>query len=306
MKAHPTILVIRNPNAGQRHDRKFNSVLEILTESHSDFDVLNTQFVGHGKIFTLEQLNEKQSKKYNFIVAAGGDGTINEVISGLCESSATNQITLGIIPLGTANVLAKEIGIGECPHDIVHCILSGKVKKCYVAKISGSDNSHKYFLLMASVGIDAFVVKNVKLTFKKIIGGLAYLIGFLWEIINFKNVIFDVEINGIKYITSGVIISNGRYYGGKSICAPDANIEDKKLFVVMNKGSGRGGAFRFFSNLIRDNLQNIETVEIIPATKVKLSSNVPAPLQMDGEYYGSLPVTITIMDQPISIMAPHN
>ncbi|MDG1996239.1 MAG: diacylglycerol kinase family protein, partial [Emcibacteraceae bacterium] len=149
------IKIIYNPNAGKKSKEMLFNVLTELEVHKVRYDLEATQYAGHG-IKIAKRLSKDDN--VNLIIAAGGDGTINEVLNGIIGSSKK----LGIIPLGTANVLAKEIGLKIHPKHIADTLIKQKSVKIFPAMIN-----KKYFSLMASIGYDAHAVQNVNLKLKK-------------------------------------------------------------------------------------------------------------------------------------------
>ena len=158
------VLVIRNPTAGGSTRPRFGRVLEHLARFGATVTVRETTCRGDA-----EQIAASASSDTFDVVAAGGDGTINEVANGL----AGKDLPLAIVPLGTANVLAVEIGMPLRARRIARAIACGDVRSVHVGMVNG-----RRFLMMAGVGFDAHVVANVNPRLKRAFGKLAYVIEF--------------------------------------------------------------------------------------------------------------------------------
>ena len=198
-------------------------------------------------------------------------------------------------------MLSKEIGLKNNRDQIVQTILSGQADKVFIPKIN-----QQYFSLMASVGLDAYSVKFVSSGLKKMVGEAAYIFSFLRQLFKPQKAIYNVNIDDIKYIASTVIVTNGKYYGGKYICAAYASIKEQKLYVILNKAEGRKSALGFFIALIRNKISECENVEIIPAKNVIITATECAPVQVDGDYFGDLPVTISSSENSINLVMPNS
>ena len=286
------VLIIFNPEAGQHAKHKFKRIIEELKKNELQIDIINTQYSGHAKIIAQENVNNK----YAMLIAAGGDGTINEVLNGIYPT----LVPFAIIPLGTANVLAKEIQITNDTSGIVNYILNGSTKPLWLGK-----SNNKYFALMMSTGLDAVSVAKVNKKLKKWFGKFAYIVSFAKAVIDSKNITYKVIIENKTYYSSGVIVSNGKFYGGEYICAPDASLQENKLYTILTKNSGRISALKYAFLMLLQRLPYSDSVTILPVTKLKINceqKNIPT--QIDGDDGGYIPVNISISDQYINFQYP--
>jgi len=283
------ILIIHNPAAGQKTTKLFGRTLALLRASSSQIDIKETRASGHGRAIARTYKNGP----YDKICAAGGDGTINEVLNGLYPSA----LPLGIIPLGTANVLAKEILPDEKAETIAKTILDGTAKDCWLGKIQD-----QYFSLMVSMGPDAQAVIAVNLSLKKIIGKAAYALAFLKQILCYRPIVYQVTIDGKAHPASAVIISKGQFYGGAYVSAPDGDIGKRAFQVLLFQNTGRFAALGYALKMIRGKIPYDKSVTIRPGTNITVSADHPACYQKDGEPGGQLPITITLSDAPLSLL----
>ena len=157
---------------------------------------------------------------------------------------------------------------------------------------------------MASVGVDALSVKNVNLKLKKILSKAAYVVSFLREALNSKYLDHTIKINNVHYISYCSIISKGKLYAGTYICAPNATIKDKYVHVVMLKKKGILALFKFFLAILQNNIAKMEQVEIIETNSLSIFSDYKEAIQIDGDYYGQLPVNISVSDKAIKLIVP--
>lgn len=158
--------VIFNPTAGSvgRRGQRLHAVLDLLRAAGVSLDLCPTAARGDARALAAAATPEL----CDAVVAAGGDGTINEVANGLLD--AGHGLPLGIIPLGTANVLALEMDLAITPQAIAGALLAGQPRPVPLARVDG-----RRFLLMGGAGFDAFVVDNVRLGLKRHAGKLAYV-----------------------------------------------------------------------------------------------------------------------------------
>ncbi len=286
------ILIILNPVAGRNEHKKFADIIQILEDNNLDIKILETSEAGHGKILAQQNINAG----YNMIVAAGGDGTINEVLNGIYPSS----VPFGIIPLGTVNVLAKEIALLDSSASIAQCIIDAHHRPCWLGKSNG-----RYFSLMISAGLDALSVANVSSKLKRLIGKNAYAISFLTQLIRSKNLKYTVTADGKIYDAANVIVTNGKFYGGEFICAPDASLEDRQLYLLMAVKFGRWNAVKAAYLMLTNKYYKSKDVIILPADRITVScSQGNIPLQMDGDSAGYLPISITCSKSSINLIQP--
>ncbi len=172
-RAHRRVLVIHNPTAGWRRRRRFERILSALIAAGVDVDVRPTTRRGDAEAFA----RAADPAEHDAIAVAGGDGTINEVVNGLGDK----KLPLAVIPLGTANVLAHEIGLGGSPREIAETIARGRPQPISVGIVNG-----RRFVMMAGFGFDAHVVAEVKPMIKKLFGKIAYVISTLKALVCFK------------------------------------------------------------------------------------------------------------------------
>ena len=286
------IAIIYNPKAGQKGKEFLNRVVYLLEDNNLKTTFFVTKYPGNATELAEEI---SQNKKYKSIIAAGGDGTINEIINGIYGSN----MPLGIIPLGTVSVLARDIGLKLTPGAVADALIQGNIKEIYPAIING-----KCFSLMASVGVDASSVKNVNLGSKKKISKIAYVISFLREVLRSKFLCHSLKLNENIYKSYSTIIANGKLYAGEYVCAPEATIYDQYLYIVMLKKKGLVGLVKFFWAIFQNNTENSQQIEIVKTKKLSIFSDHAEDIQIDGEYFGQLPVTINASEKSINRIVP--
>lgn len=286
------LLIIVNPAAGQRSRKKFDHVVSALRRNNMVVDIRETRYPGHGRLVARKYVDHG----YDMIVAAGGDGTINDVLNGIYP----RQIPFGLIPLGTVNVLAREINLTSRMENIVDCLVKGHVRPCWPGISNG-----QYFFLMVSVGLDSLAVAHVNTALKAIIGRAAYVLSFIREVIRSRNITCQVTADGKTYPASNVIITNGRLYGGQYICAPEARMEDRLLYLVLAEKTGRLNALKYAFLMLRQKYPACGSVSIRPVTKAVIKCDIDQmPVQIDGDNGGGLPVEISLSDSPVNLVCP--
>ena len=292
-KKKKRLLIILNPTAGGgRANRKFSHIVDKLKRSDLTITVIETEYAGHGRLIAEQNVGNN----YDMVVAAGGDGTLNEVLNGIYP----HQIPFGIIPLGTVNVLAKEINLKCNADDIADCLIESHIVPIWI----GVSND-QYFFLMVSAGLDSLSVAHVSSRLKKLIGKSAYALSFLWQVFKSKNVSYEVNENGKTHTASNVIVSNGRLYGGQYICAPEARLDEKCLYLLMATRTGRFNSIKYAYLMLTQQYPYCNSVISMPITKAIIRCNdANMPIQIDGDYGGNLPVEIGISEKSVNLVQP--
>ena len=227
-----SVLVIFNPTAGWRRRARLDRVLARLGELGAAVTLYETTARGDAE----RAAREVPAGQFDAIVAAGGDGTINEVINGL----AGRNLPLGIIPLGTANVLAAELGLPASDEALARTIALGATQPVKLGEVNG-----RRFAMMAGVGFDAHVVASVDTGMKRLVGKLAYAWETLRGFFRFDFRPYRLTIDGRTYEVASAVIANGHYYGGRFVCAPEARLSDPDLHVCLFKSVGPWAALRY-------------------------------------------------------------
>ena len=229
-----------------------------------------------------------QGEHRPLIIAVGGDGTINTVINGLEPQSAT----LGVIPLGTANVLARELGIRTIA-DAVARIAAGSVRPFSVGEVASSAGSRR-FLLMAGIGIDGAVVGGVRSGEKRRLGKLAYLLSALRQLRDWDRSALTVSDGQRSVECHTAIIANAAHYGGPYIMAPTADIFAPTLAVVPLATFSRRGFARFALTLLLTG-RAPQSAEPWQVGAGQLTIAGEKAIQIDGDDFGSGTITVSII-----------
>lgn len=285
------LLIVRNPTAGQRRAGDYARAVRLLEEAGCSLTVAETAARGDA----LRIAREADADAFDVVVAAGGDGTINEVVNGL----AGRRLPLGIIPLGTSNVLAHEIGIGPGMARAVQTIVSGRRRPIALANADGH-----YCCLMVSAGYDARAITRVRPRLKRLLGEGAYYVAGFEEMLAGTRRLLQVEIDGRAYEAASVIVANGRLYGGKYLIAPQADIAEPVLHTILLRRPGRWNLTRYGIAVMRERLHLLPDVETVPGTTVRLTGPAGEPWQSDGDLIGEFPVTVSVEADAIEVMAP--
>lgn len=239
-----------------------------------------------------------QSGTYDAIVAAGGDGTIRQVAGGLIGSGTP----LGIIPAGTANVLAVEIGLAVRANAVADTLLGGRCIRVCVARANGEP-----FLLMAGAGLDARVLSTLDQRLKSRMGKAAYAAP-LFEALTGPIDNLSVSIEGRRCDASWIILANASHYAGKFLLAPRTGIETPELQAIVFKARNRATLMSQIMSLALGRLSERSVrdgdVEMTPCSRAVITAVQPVPTQLDGDLFGTTPLEVQAGTDALQLLVP--
>jgi YegS/Rv2252/BmrU family lipid kinase len=237
----------------------------------------------------------------DLILASGGDGTINEAVNGIAGSSAT----FGVLPGGTANVLANEIGLATRPDHAAKQLLYATPVRIALGALERPGLPRRCFVLMAGVGLDARIVYNVDPDLKNRLGKLAYWHGGFSQF-GRPIPLFRASLNGAEYCASFVLITRVRNYGGDFEIARQVRLTDNDFEVVLFRNNRFPDFIRFLGGVIANRLAGTDGVVIARATHVAVAmqNDERVHIQTDGESMGLLPATIRIVPDALTLLIP--
>ena len=285
--------LIFNPSAGSRAktDLRVQEVIHLFADEK--IEILPKPTLPDGN--AVAQVKELVAENPDLLVAWGGDGTIHEVLNGMFGSS----IPLGILPGGTANLLARELGVPQNIPGAIRIIGAGHSRL-----ISVGQANQRYFLLMVGIGFDSAVIQNVNMDLKKKIGKLAFGISALHTAVSYTFPQFQIEYDGQNADCVFAVICNARNYAAYFVLTPDADISDEYLYICLFKDPGLASLFQYaFHALKRTHLQ-LPSVQIIRAKEVFVSGTESVAVQADGELIGSLPLKFSIHPCCLEVFCP--
>ncbi len=288
------VIVIYNPAARRASEKKIARAIEYLKEKGFAVDLLRTERAGHAR-----QLAAAAGKRApRLIMAAGGDGTVNEVINGI----ARTDTPLGVLPLGTTNVLAKELEIPEDICGAVETAVTSSPKKVSLGMIetgSGRDYAARFFCLMAGIGLDGKAVYDVNAALKKISGKAAYIFSGIRNIMGYSPEKLSITVDGKEYSCYSAVIGKASKYGGNFKVTPDASLLDPFLFVCLFQGGRRRDLLRYAIGVIRGKHLAYRDVIYLKAFEVEVRGN--AHIQIDGDYLGPTPAKISAVRDVLTL-----
>jgi hypothetical protein len=284
------MLIIFNPVAGRRRAQRLWRVLDIMATSGVRLEIVETQHAGHARELARTAAHKNG---HHLVVAAGGDGTIAEVAAGLAGSDCK----LGIIPIGTANVLAHELGLTFSPAGVAAALAFGRTAVLWPGAAVGVEGT-RLFVQMLGAGFDAQVVKNLSLKLKRAIGRTSYVLQSVRELGRYGFPPITVSLDGKCSEAGSVIVSKGSLYAGRYLVAPGCRPTDRGFSVVLFERPGALQAAMCGAALPLNMIPHMPGVRVMRAEHVELDCST-APAQTDGDPCGS--GRLVISDAPGSI-----
>ena len=292
--------VIFNPAAKGEKAKRFRRQLDqIGTQSALKL----TTAAGEARRLAAEAVREG----FEIIVAAGGDGTVNEVLNGVGDAPrGFERARLGVLPLGTVNVFARELGIPQKPALAWSIVRQGRESCIDLPMVEYSANGtreRRYFAQLAGAGLDARAIEFVNWELKKKIGAFAYVWAGLQALVGPPSQI-TAAVGGQTAQGGLVLIGNGRLYGGPFQIFPQADLRDGRLEVcVFPRVNWLTLAHCGPHLLLRRYLPKAAT-QVFAAASLVLSSPVPTPLEVDGELIGYLPARFSVVQKGLRVIVP--
>jgi YegS/Rv2252/BmrU family lipid kinase len=286
-RADRRLLLVHNPQAGNgRGVRLLPNIEERFRLQGCDVDVLSTHRPGHA----IELVQEADLADYDGIVAAGGDGTIHEVVTGFFRNPSRDGTPIGIIPNGTGNAFAREMGLlGSDWDKAVDAIVRGETRTVDVTRFE-TDGATYHSLNILGVGFVSDVTEtSVGLKF---LGNHAYLVATFWRLLGLRTYPLRLTVDGDEMDVEACFatVSNSRYTGTTFLIAPRAEVDDGLLDLVVLKGISRFRVVQIFRTIFTGAHVHEPEVEYRQARRIRIEAREPQVLNVDGEVLGSTPV----------------
>jgi diacylglycerol kinase family enzyme len=287
------ILIIVNPAAGRARssERRLGRFVAAL-ERQGCTVVLRRAGPSPGQV---ERLAGQAEPGFDAIVAAGGDGTINAVVNGL----GGRAVPFGVLPLGSANVLAREIRLPRTSEALASLITTGPVSPIWPGRVG-----ERAFVMMASAGFDSEIVAALSPELKRRVGRLAFAWGFLVRLWHCPACELTVRAAGVEYRAAAMVAAKGRHYAGPFVIAPGADLAEPVLELVLLGRRGRWAMLRYATALLLGRVPRLGDIAIVRARQASVAGNRALPVQADGEIVGELPITLAVADRPLLLIRP--
>ena len=285
------ISIIFNPTAGRRRRRRLDQVVRALGARELDVCVARTSGPGDATRLARRAVSEGT----DVVAAAGGDGTIREVVAGMIGCNAL----LGVVPMGTASVLAAELRLPSRPEAVAAVLAGGTARALHVPRANGHP-----FLLMAGAGFDGAVVESVTPRLKRRLGKGAFVLCALRTWAAGRRPRIRVEADGAVRLGEWVVITNVSRYAGPYVIAPGADPQAQELAVCL---FARASPFALGRDLLRamyGGTVRPPGLDILRAHDVAVSAPERVPVQIDGDTAGALPLRIASTTERIRVLCP--
>jgi diacylglycerol kinase (ATP) len=288
-------VVIRNGAAGaaRRKRESFAFALDVLDRAGWQLQVTETTRAGHA----IDIATQAVADGAEVVVAAGGDGTVNEVVQALAHT----EVALAALPMGTVNVWCREAGFSSGVRRAARQIRDG-VRMRVDLGLAGD----RYFLLMAGIGLDAEVTATLGsgARLKQQLRILPYVLRTAQVLPRYKGGSFEIELDGISQRDGALMLlaSNTRLYGNLGKPNPDAIANDGLLDIRVFRGSGARQSVRHLAGLFLNS--EAEDSDFFRAERIAVEATPPLAVQVDGDPIGTTPIEITVQPRALAVILP--
>jgi diacylglycerol kinase (ATP) len=302
-------LLIYNPTSGRKRHTRFKEIehaVRILKEAGITVELAPTGAPGAAVRIARQAVDQRRG----MVIACGGDGTINEIVNGLARS----QVPMALLPAGTANILAKELGI---PWDIPHAarlISGGSIKRIALGMAMPANGNHspaissdgRYFLSVAGAGPDGAIVNGVHEGLKKSAGVVAYWFEGFRQLFRYAFPQMRIQSGGKQRQATIIVVGRTAHYGGPFKITTEASLFEDSFEFLTNSTRSRLGYLSCLPALFAGTLRKKSGIETWKATEVICESAEGEPVyaQVDGEPVGPLPMAFRIVPDALSIVTP--
>jgi diacylglycerol kinase (ATP) len=284
------IVILANPAAGRGDRKALGSFAAALAGPDRRIDIVTSDGPGD-----MRRLAREIDADYVFV--AGGDGSINEVVAGLVARAGARPV-LGILPQGTVNVLADELGLPRDPATLARAYLAARIGQLHY----GVANDRP-FVLMVSAGLDAEVVSALRPGLKRMIGRVAYIIEAL-RLVGRKSPLLEIDTDAGRFVARLVIFANASRYGGNFIVAPGAAVLRPGLRMIALADVSLPALLRLGYYLMRGDIAASGLIETAAPRRAFVRAASPVATQMDGDAFGVTPLDLRDAEQSLALLLP--
>lgn len=304
---HKVLAIVNPASANGVTGKEWPQFESKIKEAGIKLDVEYTQYPLHATEIARNALKSN----YNIIVSVGGDGTMNEVLNGFFEGNCiiNENASLAVFSRGTGCDLIRTLSIGREIENIIEVLKNINPIRCDVGKVNfigyDGENKSRYFLNISDVGIGGETTYRVNKSSKVLKGFLSFLIGTLSAIIAFKNKKLDIIIDDSISISgkkNGVIVANGRYFGGGMHVAPTAKIDDGLFDIIVLGDFSKIELIANFPKIYKGiHLEHLK-VEHYRGKNIKIYSQERVLIEFDGEQPGIIDAEFEIIPKGINVL----
>lgn len=291
------VLLVVNPISGRgRALRAAEAFLAEFRAGGGTIDEMRTAAAGDAGRFAAGA----KERGIEAVVACGGDGTVNEVLNGL-EGSG---LPVGILATGTANVLARDLGIPFRPKEAARVVLAGRIRTLDIGEARSTAGTRR-FLCCAGAGFDGAVVRGVAEARRARLGFRGWLKPLWREIRDYAFPALRVTVDGVPTPAATIaVVCNTANYGGIFTLVPGADPGDGFLDAFVLDAHRRRSFFRYLWGAWRGTLPRQKDAATARGTVVRIESDVPVPVQVDGDPFGTTPLETTLRPGAATVLVP--
>lgn len=308
------VALIYNPASGQHSRRRasqIQSAITLLKNAGVEADALETHAPGSGKSLALAAVRQG----YDAVLACGGDGTVHEVLQPLVGT----DVALGVVPLGTANALAQNLGLGRDPIKAVRALLQSKPMEFPVGRIffreSNGLEEWRYFTVAAGIGADALLMSSMDPELKRRYGYALYILEAfkIWATNPFPlfAASFSTSGNGaarLEHVSQLLAVRIRSFGGALGVLAPGATLNKQDLSIVAFKTRSRFDYLRFLLATVVGRQTFSRSIELLDADRVDCrplnGSKSTVFVEADGEVLGALPARMELAREKLKVLVP--
>lgn len=283
---------MHNPKAGSLAHDLYAGTLRRLRALGARVEIIET--ARHGDSVNVVA-DAARSGQFDAILAAGGDGTVHHAVEGLIGSDTP----LGIIPMGTANVFAREISLPRSPGPLAKALLEGATRSIAVGQVND-----RPFLFVVGVGFDAEAVRIFERESTRKWGQAGYVWPIMRALFSYKDRPVRVVSARGSADSQWVLVTRTKHYAGEFVLAPGASLENPILHVIRVEGTGPLTRARQLSALALGHLGDDPAVTVEVTDRVRLEGDSTIPVAIDGEALGELPLDIGIHPERLAVIFP--
>lgn len=282
--------IIFNPTARGDKARHFRRHIDVIGAGVA---LKPTQAPGDGRRLAAEAVRDG----FDTLVAAGGDGTVNEVLNGIADApDGFARARLAVLPLGTVNVFARELGLPLQLRAAWQTILNGgerAIDAPFAEYLALERRQRRYFAQLAGAGLDARAISLVDWRMKKRVSQFAYVLAGL-KAMREPHPPITVEAAGQTLTGELVLMGNGRFYGGSLPMFPGAKLDDGLLDICVFKRVNWGLLARYAVGYATGRPKPPRDLKMLRVPQAKLSAAASVPFEVEGDLCGMLPVELGI------------
>ncbi|MEJ2112895.1 MAG: diacylglycerol kinase family lipid kinase [Flavobacteriaceae bacterium] len=291
-------------NGAKKQHKKLKTVLDFFSDQDffDDVEIILTKCSGHA--ITIAKEN---NSKFDYIIAVGGDGTLNEVVNGIDFSS---NVIIGLLPYGTGNDFSRGQGLKFDAHFLFNLIKNDSYKNIDIGVVTSLKNAtsiNRYFINIADIGLGGFVTQTIlKHKTRLLSGKVKYALAILQGMIQYTKP--EISVEGDFKFTGKLLtlaVCNGQFFGYGLCIAPKANIQDNQLNITCIGNVSLIDYFKNLGKIKRGEVIDHPEVNYTTINKIHVyHNNMPCPIEIDGEFIGYTPVRIEILPKKLKFLLP--